>query len=149
MVGHFALTALEASVVLMATLGVLALLLGSLGVLRLKGAHQRMHAASVGTSAGLTLLLVSAGTHYWRSDELWRMLLLVLFFFVTSPIATTAMARAGYRLRGYRARRFFVYDDLASPDYLPDYAITGAEGAIDSADAAPSANQESLNDSPI
>jgi monovalent cation/proton antiporter MnhG/PhaG subunit len=111
-----------------ATLGALFLLISSYGVLRLKGVHQRMQATSVGTSSGITLLLLSAGIHYWDSAEFGRMVLLVVFFFVTAPIAATAMSRAGYRLQGYRTRRYFNHDDLASPHYVADFTL-GSQGA--------------------
>jgi multicomponent Na+:H+ antiporter subunit G len=128
-VNHFAVLALAA-------LGALLMLISSFGLLRLKGLHQRMQAASIGSSAAITLLLLSAGIYYWDSAEFGRMILLIAFFFVTSPIASTAIARAGYRLQGYRTRRFFTHDDLASPQYIADFMANDRERMSENANGS-------------
>lgn len=142
MLENAALTVVEIVVIILATVGVAALLVSSLGVLRLKGVHQRMQAAGIGTSAGITLLLLSAGIHYWDTAELGRMALLILFFFATAPIASTAMARAGYRLQGSRTRRHFHYDDLASSNYVADYQASARFGAGDAVDSPPASGKQ-------
>lgn len=108
-------------VLILAGLGVLFMLVSAFGIVRLKGVHRRMHAASVGASMGILLLLLSAGIYYASSAQFGRMALLVFFFFFTAPIATTAMARAAYRTQQDRMVRYVRSDDLANPRYVPDY----------------------------
>ncbi len=116
------MTPLEIIVLAMAGLGTLMMLISAFGIVRLRGVHQRMHAASIGASLGIMMLLLSAGLYYIDSAQSGRMVLLVLFFFITSPIATTAIARAAYRKQYDRVSRHIVHDDMADPRYLPDYA---------------------------
>ena len=54
-----------------------------------------------------------------RSSGGWS--LLIIFFFVTAPIATTAMARAAYRTQYRTVRRNLIHDDMAADGYTPDY----------------------------
>ncbi len=91
------MTAMNGVTLLLAGVGVLFMLLASVGVLRLRGVHNRMHAFSQAT-LGVMLILLAVGSHY-GAGVLWRMVALVALYFVTGPIATTAMARAAYRVR--------------------------------------------------
>ena len=128
------MTLLELIILLSAATGVVLLLISSYGMVRMHGVHQRMQAASVGASLGITALLVSAGLYYAREEQLWRMLALVALFFLTGPIATTAIARAAYRKQHHSARRDFVHDDMADPAYVADYV---ARDKADAEEAAP------------
>ena len=115
-------------VLILAALGALLLLVSAVGTVRLQGVHQRMQAASVGTALGITLLLLSAGIHFIASAEMGLMILLIIFFAVTSPIATTAMARAAYRRLPHTTHAYLLHDDMADPAYTPDYAAREADG---------------------
>ncbi len=133
------MSALDVAVLLLAALGTLFLLVSAVGTVRMQGVHQRMQAASVGASLGITLLLLSAGIHFIATAEMGLMVLLILFFFVTSPISTTAMARAAYRRLPQTTRRYLIHDDMADPTYTPDYSARDAddEGVAPLAGATP------------
>lgn len=42
-------------------------------------------------------LLLATGLFFHDSALLWRMVALIILYFITGPIATTTMARAAYR----------------------------------------------------
>jgi hypothetical protein len=54
------------------------------------------------------------------------MVILIALYFITAPIATTAIARAAYRRPMDRTQELFSYDDMANSDYAQDSILTGA-----------------------
>jgi multicomponent Na+:H+ antiporter subunit G len=105
---------------ILATIGVLTLLVSAYGMISLAGVHQRMQAASVGSTVGIAVLLIGAGIYFISEAELARMIVLILFFFLTAPIATTAIARAAYRRPIELTSERFSHDDMANPSYTQD-----------------------------
>jgi len=105
---------------LLAGLGVIILLISAWGMVRMRGVHQRMQAASIGSSTGIALILISAGVYFRETDQMVRMVLLVVLFFITAPIATTAIARAAWRRPLDRTQEEFSRDDMADPAYRQD-----------------------------
>lgn len=100
-------------ILLLATIGTLFMLISAIGVLRLPDVFGRMHAAGKAATLGVSCLLLAAGMFY-GSGWLMRMIVLIVLFFITAPISTTAMARAAYRIM---PRKQFVlkHDDMAEP----------------------------------
>jgi multicomponent Na+:H+ antiporter subunit G len=98
-------------ILLIMTNGVLIMLTSTLGVLRLPDVFTRMHAVGKAITLGISCLMIAAGLFY--PDYIWRMLVLVVLFFVTGPIATTTMARAAYRAGGETGNFALHHDDLA------------------------------------
>lgn len=90
------MTLTETIIFLLAAVGTLFMLISAIGVLRLPDVFARMHAAGKAATLGVSCLLLAAGIFY-GSSWLMRMIVLILLFFITAPIATTAMARAAYR----------------------------------------------------
>lgn len=87
-------------ILILASIGVIFMLISALGILRLPDVFTRMHAAGKAATLGVSCLLLAAGVYFGvRGDgaEMWRMAALIVLFFVTAPIATTTMARAAYR----------------------------------------------------
>ena len=100
-------------VVLLAAVGTLFLLVSALGILRLPDVLTRMHAAGIAATLGISCLLLATGIHFIADGQMFRMVALILLFFVTAPIATTTMARAAYRTSP--SDHFVLeYDDLAA-----------------------------------
>lgn len=106
------MTTTELAVLVVASIGVLVMLLSAIGLLRLPDVYTRMHAASQATSLGVTSLMIAAGIYY--PNYLARMIVLVGLFLITGPIATTTMARAAYRVAN-PARKFVLnYDEMGA-----------------------------------
>lgn len=103
-------------ILLLAAIGTIFMLISAIGVLRLPDVFGRMHAAGKAATLGVSCLLLAAGLFY-ELGWLMRMLVLIILFFITAPISTTAMARAAYRTMP--SKNFVLkHDDMAeqSPD---------------------------------
>ena len=83
-------------------IGVLFMLISSIGILRLPDVYSRMHAAGKATTVGVSFVLLGTGAYFWEQHLFARMVLLILLIFATSPISTSAMARAAYRTSSAR-----------------------------------------------
>jgi multicomponent Na+:H+ antiporter subunit G len=108
------MTIREAFVLLFAAIGVAFMLISAIGILRLPDVYARMHAAGKSATVGVSGVLVAAGLFY--PDYLVRMLLLLVLFFITGPIATTTMARAAYRTSKHERKFVLRYDELAAQE---------------------------------
>jgi multicomponent K+:H+ antiporter subunit G len=86
----------DALTALLAVLGGLAALIGSLGVLRLGSFFQRVHAPTLGATLGtwcLSLATVLQGSFVYRQPFV-HALLIAVFIAVTAPITTIFLLRA-------------------------------------------------------
>jgi multicomponent Na+:H+ antiporter subunit G len=108
------MTPLQILMLVIAAIGVFFMFVSAIGIVRLPDVYARMHAAGKASTLGVTCLLVVAGIQFGQ-DEMFRMIVLIVLFFITAPVATTTMARAAYRTD---ARRHLVlhYDDIAAPE---------------------------------
>jgi multicomponent Na+:H+ antiporter subunit G len=125
-------TVVEALTLLLASLGVICLLFASVGIVRLANVIQRMHPASIASSLGIFLILVSAAIHDPTTGNWLRVVLLISLFYLTAPIATTAMARAAWRKTSSEARSGLTVDDMTDPQWTLDYKRRNAETNQDS-----------------
>ena len=105
----------ETIVLIFALIGVVFMLISSIGVIRLPDVLSRMHAVGKAGTLGVSAVLLSAGL-FFQNGQIWLMVALITLFFVTSPISTAAMARAAYRTRLHK-REDLVYNDMADPRY--------------------------------
>jgi multicomponent Na+:H+ antiporter subunit G len=119
------MTIREGIVLVITGIGVLFMLISAIGILRLPDVFTRMHANGKAATLGISCLLLAAGIYY--PAYFGRMVVLVILFFVTAPIATTAMARAAYRVRSPKENFVLYYDEMKP---APD-ATTTAEPSGD------------------
>ena len=81
----------------LAALGVGLMMIAGLGVLRMPDLLTRMHASSKAGTLGAALVLAAAAIRLGEGGVAVRALLVVLFLFLTAPVASHLLARAGYR----------------------------------------------------
>jgi multicomponent K+:H+ antiporter subunit G len=76
------------------------ILVGALGLVRLPEFFQRLHGPALGSTMGISLvLLASVGYHLLSAtDPQPRELLVTVFLFITSPISAHLMAKAALSL---------------------------------------------------
>lgn len=108
------MTIREAVILFFASIGVAFMLISAVGILRLPDVYARMHAVGKAATVGVSFVAIAAGLYY--PDYLLRMILLIVLFFVTAPIATTTMARAAYRTSKLERKFILRYDDMARED---------------------------------
>lgn len=86
--------------------GVLLILVGSLmsvvsafGIIRLPDIYTRSHAATKSSTLAVLLSLLGAFLYFWAHDGFFsiRILLGILFVFLTAPVAGHLICRAAYR----------------------------------------------------
>lgn len=76
------------------------LLAGAVGILRLPDVFARMHAAGMTDTMGAGLVLAGLCFQVEAGSATLRLVLVILFLWFTSPVATHALARAVLHDRG-------------------------------------------------
>ena len=77
--------------------GVVALLIGSLGLLRLPDVYCRIHAVGMIDTAGASFIILGMIIHEGFSLVSVKLVLIGVFLFFTSPIATHAVAQVAHK----------------------------------------------------
>lgn len=95
----------DALTALLVVVGALAALLGSFGVLRLKGFFQRVHAPTLGATLGTWgfTFATAVQASFERGQPYLHALLITVFIALTAPVTTVFMMRAAVfraRMRG-------------------------------------------------
>jgi len=91
-------------------------LIAALGVTRLPDFYCRMHAATKAGAFGATITLLAAALQFGSWRVIVISILLVIFFYLTAPVAAYSLGRAAYR-RGVKRWGGTEIDQLAeSPD---------------------------------
>ena len=77
--------------------GILFVLAGTLGVLRLPDFYTRLHAAGITDTLGAELILIGLIIQSGFTQLSLKLLIVAFFLFITSPTATHAVAHAAYQ----------------------------------------------------
>ena len=77
--------------------GIVALLIGNLGLLRLPDVYCRIHAVGMIDTAGASFIILGMIIHEGFSLVTFKLVLIGVFMFFTSPIATHAVAQVAYK----------------------------------------------------
>ena len=78
-------------------IGVVALLIGALGLLRLPDVYCRIHAVGMIDTAGAGFIILGMVVHEGISLVTVKLVLIGIFLFFTSPIATHAVAQVAHK----------------------------------------------------
>lgn len=93
-------------------------LIAALGVLRFPDFYMRMHAATKAGAFGAALLLIAAALHFATLRTTITALFIIVFFYLTTPVAAQTLSGAAYR-RGIRLWEKTGRDTLAESGELP------------------------------
>ena len=74
--------------------GLLFMVIGAVGILRMPDLYHRLHAATKCTTLGLLGLLLAAIFHVHTLDVITKAILTVVFTFVASPVGSHMLAKA-------------------------------------------------------
>ncbi|STX10436.1 Multiple resistance and pH homeostasis protein G [Kurthia zopfii] len=98
-------------------LGTFFIIVTAIGLIRFPDAYTRAHAASKSATLGVMFILIGVFIHFWYIEGNYnpRILLGILFLFITGPIGGHIMARAAY-FSGVKPWSGTVKDDL-KPEY--------------------------------
>ena len=78
-------------------IGIVALLIGSIGLLRLPDVYSRMHAVGMIDTAGVGFLILGMMLHAGLTLVTVKLVFVGIFVFFTSPIAGHAVVQAAYK----------------------------------------------------
>lgn len=94
-------------------IGVLFIVVAAIGVFRLPDLYTRAHAASKSATLGIMCLLIGVFFHFWLIEDHFnpRILLGILFLFITGPVGGHIMSRSSY-IAGVKPWSGTVQDDL-------------------------------------
>lgn len=81
----------------LAAIGALLILVAGVGILRLPDLLTRMHASSKAGTLGAVCVLLAVAFHFTDFVISVKTVLIVLFLFLTAPVAAHMIGRAGYR----------------------------------------------------
>lgn len=93
-------------------LACLFVLLASIGVVRLPDLYSRMQASSKAATLGAILALIGCVVHFDSADVAIRATALILFLFLTVPLAAHLIGRAGH-IAGAQLEKGAIVDDAA------------------------------------
>jgi multicomponent Na+:H+ antiporter subunit G len=93
--------------------GVVFTLVTAIGLNRFPDPYTRAHAASKSSTVGVLGILVSVFLHFWLIEDHFnpRILLGILFLFITAPVGAHMMGRAAY-FSGVKPSELTVKDEL-------------------------------------
>jgi multicomponent Na+:H+ antiporter subunit G len=78
-------------------IGIVALLIGSIGLVRLPDVYSRMHAVGMMDTAGIGFLILGMMLHAGLTLVTVKLAFIGIFLFFTSPIAGHAVMQAAYK----------------------------------------------------
>lgn len=88
---------MTAIIILFLVAGVFFFLVGVVGLLRLPDVYTRMHATTKCDTLGAGLILFALALYSGFSATSMKLLLMILFLWLTNPTAAHVIARAAYR----------------------------------------------------
>lgn len=89
--------ALDLLTMLLASVGLFFMLVAAIGVLRMPDLFTRMHAATKASTLGISSILLAALVYFQASGAVaTKVVLIILFFFLTAPVGAHALGRAAY-----------------------------------------------------
>ena len=100
-------------VVFFIAVGVLFIVVTAIGLVRLPDLYTRAHAASKSATLGVMCILLGVFFHFWLIEDHFnaRILLGILFIFITGPVGGHIMSRSSY-IAGIKPWSGTVRDDL-------------------------------------
>jgi multicomponent Na+:H+ antiporter subunit G len=80
-------------------LGVIFMVLSAVGLLRFPDFYTRMSTITKGSTLGVGLILLGLSVYFNKADILLKVFIILIFTFITSPVAAHVISRTAVRLR--------------------------------------------------
>jgi len=77
-------------------LGSLMILISAIGLLRMPDLYMRMSATTKAATLGVGFVLLGTAIHFWEIGVVSRLTIIIVFLFLTAPIAAHMIGRAAY-----------------------------------------------------
>lgn len=95
-------------------LGLALCLLAGIGALRMPDVYTRMQSSTKAGTLGIALIMASVGLHFRDAVTGLQAALVIVFLFLTAPVASHLISRAAYAT-GVRVWDKTVVDEMAPP----------------------------------
>ena len=82
---------------ILASLGALFILLGAVGILRMPDTYLRLSATTKAATLGIVFVLLVAALYFNTLSVNTRVIVIILFLFLTAPVSAHLIGRAAYR----------------------------------------------------
>jgi multicomponent Na+:H+ antiporter subunit G len=89
---------IDGIVIFFVIIGAFLALISAIGAIRLPDVYTRSHAISKSTTLGIMFILIGTFLYFWVQEGHFnsRLLLAIVFIFMTSPVAAHFISRAAY-----------------------------------------------------
>ncbi len=77
-------------------IGAAFMFVAAIGVLRMPDVYMRMHSSTKSATFGVSFVMAGVALYFWDFAIAVRALAVVVFFFITAPVAAHLIARAAY-----------------------------------------------------
>jgi multicomponent Na+:H+ antiporter subunit G len=101
----------DAAIMLLSTVGSIFILLAAVGLIRMPDFYLRVSVTTKAVTLGVGLVLISAAVYFNDISVTSRVTAIILFLFLTAPVAAHVITRAAY-FTGTRLWKKSVIDDL-------------------------------------
>lgn len=115
--------------------GALFLLLAAVGIFRFPDLYSRMQAATKGATLGIALMLLGVAVYFDDLGVTTRALLVIVFFFLTAPVAAHMLGRAAYIL-GVPLWEGTIGDELKGRYNLKTHVLRSDAGGAEASSAS-------------
>jgi len=103
---------IEGIVAIFVVIGVFFAVVSAIGILRLKDVYSRAHASGKSATLGVIFIMLAVFIHFLTQGEMnAKILLAILFLFLTAPVASLMVTRSAYR-NGIKLDKNTITDDL-------------------------------------
>ncbi|MFD1412902.1 monovalent cation/H(+) antiporter subunit G [Oceanobacillus jeddahense] len=103
---------IEVLVAVFVVIGVFFAVVSAIGILRLKDIYSRAHASGKSATLGVIFIMLAVFIHFISQGEMnAKVLLAILFLFLTAPVASLMVTRSAYR-NGVKLDKNSITDDL-------------------------------------
>lgn len=116
------MTVIEIVISILALIGGLLTLFNALGFIRLPDVYSRAHTAGKVATLGVISIMIAAFLYYAANGTFnFKILLSILFIFMTAPIASQVITRSAYK-QGVPLEKKTIGDDLKDVYHTPKNA---------------------------
>ncbi|MDR2223986.1 MAG: monovalent cation/H(+) antiporter subunit G [Flavobacteriaceae bacterium] len=98
-------------IMIFSTVGAIFVLIASIGIVRMPDFYTRLSITIKAATLGIGCILTSAALHFSEFSTTTKVLAIVFFLFITSPVAAFLIARSAY-ISGIKLWKKSVVDEL-------------------------------------
>ena len=92
-------TMIEGIIMILSGIGAIAILLASIGILRMQDLYQRLSVTTKAATLGIGMILIGAAFYFQNVGITSRVLAIIFFSTVTAPVSAQLISRSAYLIK--------------------------------------------------